>query len=178
MRLALHPHPDTPSVAVARIDVDVLRPKPDELVLRYAVTGAIGGLALPAPARPERTDELWKHTCFEAFLRTDGEGYCEFNFSPSTQWAAYRFSGYRAGMAALDVPAPRIETRAVADRYELQAVMLGLLDTRAWRLGLTAVIEETNGSKSYWAVAHPPGKPDFHHAAGFVLSVPALEAEA
>ena len=33
----------------------------------------------------------------------------------------------------------------------------------AWRLGLAAVIEETSGRKSYWALAHPPGKPDFHH---------------
>jgi hypothetical protein len=33
-----------------------------------------------------------------------------------------------------------------------------------WRLGLSALIEDTSGCKSYWALAHPPGKPDFHHA--------------
>jgi hypothetical protein len=32
-----------------------------------------------------------------------------------------------------------------------------------WRLGLAALIEETNGHKSHWALAHPPGKADFHH---------------
>ena len=36
------------------------------------------------------------------FIRPeDGEGYYEFNFSPSGEWAAYRFSGYREGMADL-----------------------------------------------------------------------------
>jgi hypothetical protein len=32
-----------------------------------------------------------------------------------------------------------------------------------WRLGLSAVIEDKAGHMSYWALAHPPGKPDFHH---------------
>jgi hypothetical protein len=36
-------------------------------------------------------------------------------------------------------------------------------------LGLSAVLEEANGRKSYWALAHPPGKADFHHADCFTL---------
>ena len=32
-----------------------------------------------------------------------------------------------------------------------------------WQLGLSAILEETDGTKSYWALAHPEGdKPDFH----------------
>jgi len=38
-------------------------------------------------------------------------------------------------------------------------------------LGLSAVIEETSGRKSYWALAHPPGKPDFHHTDSFALEL-------
>lgn len=34
-------------------------------------------------------------------------------------------------------------------------------------VGISAVIEELDGTKSYWALAHPPGKPDFHHPACF-----------
>jgi hypothetical protein len=40
-------------------------------------------------------------------------------------------------------------------------------------LGLSAVIEEKDGTKSYWALAHPPGKPDFHHKDCFALTLPA-----
>jgi hypothetical protein len=36
------------------------------------------------------------------------------------------------------------------------------------------VIEETNGRLSYWALAHPPGKPDFHHSDCFALELPAV----
>ena len=35
------------------------------------------------------------------------------------------------------------------------------------RLGLAAVIEETSGHKSYWALGYAPGRPDFHHSDGF-----------
>ena len=43
-----------------------------------------------------------------------------------------------------------------------------LLDTAAlppkpWSIGLSAIIEEEDGTISYWALAHPPGRPDFHH---------------
>ncbi|HZF44227.1 MAG TPA: hypothetical protein VEZ48_12550 [Sphingomonadaceae bacterium] len=41
------------------------------------------------------------------------------------------------------------------------------------RLALSAVIEESAGRKSYWALAHPPGAPDFHHPACFAAELPA-----
>ena len=39
-------------------------------------------------------------------------------------------------------------------------------------LGLSAVIEEHGGAKSYWALAHPPGAPDFHHPDCFAAQLP------
>ena len=40
-------------------------------------------LALPVRRTGERRDELWRHTCFEAFVSAaEGSGYYEFNFSP------------------------------------------------------------------------------------------------
>ena len=96
--------------------------------------------------------------------------YYEFNFAPSTQWAAYRFSSYRSGMrVAAEISAPLIEVQSSPDCYTLQASLeldrlSGLPGDALWRLGLSAVIEDTSGRKSYWALAHPPGKPDFHHS--------------
>ena len=110
------------------------------------------------------------HTCFEAFAMR-AAGYREFNFSPSTEWAAYDFDGYRAGMRNADVLAPRIEGRHGQEHYEL-FVAFDLPGEAPWRLALTAVIEEADGVKSYWALKHPPGKPDFHHVDGFVLELP------
>jgi hypothetical protein len=39
-------------------------------------------------------------------------------------------------------------------------------------LALSAVVEDEHGGLSYWALKHPPGKPDFHHPDLFVLHLP------
>jgi hypothetical protein len=47
-------------------------------------------------------------------------------------------------------------------------------DGRRWRAGVSAIIEEADGTKSYWAFAHPPGEPDFHHPDCFAIELPYL----
>ena len=140
----------------------------------------IGDLRMPPEAALTRAHELWQHTCFEAFVRASpSTAYYEFNFAPSMQWAAYRFSTYRRGMSvANDVSAPRIEVQSSGELYELQASleldgMSSLPSEAVWRLGLSVVIEETSGRKSFWALAHPPGKADFHHSDCFAYELPA-----
>jgi hypothetical protein len=174
-------HPDSRCAAVTGVAAEAVRPGPGRLSLRYIVTGAPGGLVVPAPAAPDRADGLWRHTCFEAFVRpAAGEGYCELNFAPSTQWAAYRFDGYRQGMAPVQgIDPPRIQMRRTGDGFEIEAALAldkapGLPPAAPWRLGLSAVIEEAGGGVSYWALAHPPGKADFHHADGFALRLPGI----
>ena len=171
MRWTLKQHPDSRASAVTRIEVEVGRPSANQLRLRYAVSGAPDLILVPAPADPERTDQLWRSTCFEAFARQAGAaGYDEFNFSPSTQWAVYRFDGYRSGMRNVDVLPPRVEGGIEGDAYVLHAAF-DLPGAGPWRLGLAAIIEEVSGQKSYWAAAHSPGKPDFHHADTFVVEL-------
>ena len=175
MRQTLRLHPDLLCFAVTHIEVEVARPRARSLVLVYVVTGKISDLAMPPVAAAVRADELWRHTCFEAFVRPmPGDAYYEFNFAPSTQWAAYRFDGYRGGMrVATEIDVPRIDVQAAPERYTLQAALdLSRLPRDAtWRLGLAAVIEETGGRKSYWALAHPPGQPDFHHSDCFACEI-------
>ena len=175
MHLALRLHPDSLCLAATRIDVDVARSPAGSLLLTYIVIGKIGDLRLPPVTAAARTDGLWRHTCFEAFVRPlPGEAYYEFNFAPSTQWAAYRFDRYRSGMrVATEISAPRIDVQAAPECYTLQAALdlSGLPHDAAWRFGLAAVIEETSGRLSYWALAHPPGQPDFHHSDCFACEI-------
>ncbi len=174
MHLVLHRHRDTPCEAVTGIAVEVARSATGLLHLSYTANGEIAGLCLPPPATPVRTDDLWRHTCFEAFLGpVPGTAYLEFNVAPSTQWAAYHFDFYRAGMRP-EPAAPRIAVQATASTFTLDVTLdLASLPRAPWRLGLTAVIEEKTGRKSYWALAHPPGKPDFHHADCFAAQIAA-----
>lgn len=109
-----------------------------------------------------RADDLWQTTCFEAFLRADGEdGYREWNFAPSGKWAAYDFISYRDGRTEAEVKEPYIRLEDNLAWFSLGAT-IGIEAGRRWHLGLSAVIEERDGTKSYWALAHGPGKPDFH----------------
>jgi hypothetical protein len=174
MRRALRLHPDSRCGAAARIEVEVARPRAGNLVLRYIVTGATSDLRLAPVVAPARSDGLWRHTCFEAFVRASpGAAYYEFNFAPSGQWASYRFGGYRSGRRVADgIGAPRIDVRSSGGRYELRAALeLDPPGDAAWHVGLSAVIEEAGGGISYWALAHPPGEPDFHHSDCFALEL-------
>lgn len=173
MQATLVVHPDTPCDAVERIVVQVSRTQAGALMAIFIVTGKISAIRWPKMAGPSRADDLWKHTCFEAFVREGAaKGYAEFNFSPSLQWAAYRFDDYRAGMANADVESISIEVESQAARYQMLASTPLAAPARApLSLALSAVIEETNGRKSYWALRHPPGKPDFHHSDCFALEL-------
>ncbi len=151
------------------------RPDRHRLALRYLVSGNIAALSLAPIAASARADGLWEHSCFEAFVRAGpGPDYAELNFAPSSLWAAYRFDDYRQGMRAAEIAPPRIETRAGGQSYELHATLdLDLAGDRDWALNLAAVIETRAGAKSWWALAFPPGPPDFHHRDCFALELPA-----
>lgn len=172
MRRSLIRHPDSPHAAI-HVDVEVTRPRAGTLVLSYRVSGDMLAIRMPPPVPAARKDELWRHTCFEAFIGSSSDtAYYEFNIAPSTEWAVYSFTGYRKGMRVADeIAALPIDGRSRPDAYVLQASLdvdrLCLPRIFPWRLALSAVIEDAGGSVSYWALAHPPGKPDFHHAACF-----------
>ena len=160
-----HPHPD--------LEITVgLTARPDAVGLSYRLSGAVEKILLAEPGEPARADHLWQHSCFELFLKPVGQdGYVEFNFSPSGRWAAYAFDGRRTGMRDLVVAvAPHIET--VDNGVTVDCDLSGLADG-AMAMALTAVIEATDGTRSYWALAHAPGPPDFHNPAGFIATLPA-----
>jgi hypothetical protein len=169
---SLSPHPATPPGPVRELQASVRR-EGDTLLLQYRLEGDLDSILLPQMP-PKRADNLWKHSCFEAFLGGAGlSAYREYNFSPSGAWAIYDFDGYRSGMRADQwVVIPGIMTRREAGALILDATV----DVR-WmptamlagpRLGVTAVIEDKAGGLSYWALKHPSEKPDFHHADGFI----------
>jgi len=175
----LLPHPATPCAAVRRITAE-LEPAGarGELGIRYRVEGDIDRLRLPLPGTARRRDELWQHSCFEAFLRPDAnDSYHEFNFAPSGDWAAYRFRARRSEWIFPAMPAPRIAFRRLADACELSAaVPLAALPELAGAAmllaGITAVIETDHGLLSYWALAHGGPTPDFHDPATFTVRLP------
>lgn len=177
-RIALHCHPDAPMPSVHGIGVRACIAADGALELAFRLDADLSALRIPPRvAAPGPTDGLWRHTCFEVFVAAGtGPGYHEFNLSPSGNWAAYAFDDYRvrAARAVPTVPALRL-TRG-GDRLELAARLAPqslphAATGPALRLALTAVVEDRDGRLSYWALRHAPGRPDFHHRDGFVLTL-------
>ena len=167
-KLLLQAHPDSAS-PVTRIEVELTRIG-DRLNLSYSIFGNLDEVAIPPARTAARTDGLWKQTCLETFLAAE-PGYYEYNFSPSGQWAAYRFNKHREGMHDAETADPSIHWSRVEGRASLVAT-LHLPSDLTGSLGLSAIIEDKAGKRSFWALAHPPGVPDFHHEACFAAALP------
>lgn len=178
-RVTLVRHAASITRAVSRVEAEVGMSADGGLRLRYRVEGTLERVSVPARQQCSRREDLWRHTCFEAFLAArESPAYCEFNFSPSTEWAAWGFASYRNGRSELACPAaPPIQVERSPNHLQLEAeidcmILSGLPGRGPLALGLSAVIEELDGRLGYWALAHPALQPDFHDPEGFVLDVP------
>lgn len=180
----LTPHPTSKATAIRAITVELNRIGPKRLQLRYLLDGDLNRLFVPQADASLRTDELWKRTCSEVFLRAEtGERYYEYNLAPSTRWAAYRFNGYRNEMADVEVATPVISTGIEDGRFVLSAdldleQLPHLPGDDAWLVSLSTVIEDVDGAIAWWALTHPSPEADFHNRASFVLTMPEVGASA
>ena len=138
------------------------------LAVRFILDADLDRVRIPG-RRPARfVDGLWRHTCFEVFLARKGSrAYREYNLAPSGEWAAHVFRKYRLRGNG-EAPAPRTRVWRSARTLQLAA---SIAAKGRLRIGLSAVIEEKDGAISYWALRHPPGKPDFHHRRAFALEL-------
>lgn len=184
--LSLVPHPNAPGGMVWRVAARAELAAAGLLRFHYVLEADLRDVRIPPPAADAaRADNLWTHTCFEAFIGfARSPRYLELNFSPSGQWAAYRFESYRQGMAPAELhAAPRLTLHRTAARLDLRAevhcseTLLSLEPAshpepdRRLRIALSSVVEDREGRLSYWALSHPPGRPDFHHTHSFSLTL-------
>lgn len=177
MVVDLQPHPMHPAPQGLRLSVQALR-EPVSLRLIYRLEGAIADVCWPPPALPGRADRLWRTTCCEAFLQEETPAYVELNAAPSGAWAAYAFASERDKNRLDAAFALEIMPQKTADALILEARVAGaaLSWRRPWRAGFAAVLEDTAGRLSYWAMNHPKNTPDFHDPRGFAALLPAGDA--
>lgn len=126
--------------------------------------------------KPSRMDQLWEHTCFEAFIALrSSSSYWELNVSPSGDWNLYRFSDYREGQIREEKVEQIQFNRSQSGKNLILHVVLDLkkvlpeLKSEALDVGLTAVLETLDQKKSYWAAQHCGSKPDFHLRKSFCI---------
>jgi hypothetical protein len=117
----------------------------------------------------QRTDELWRTTCFEAFWGEPGSSaYYELNLSPlAAQWNVYAFDGYRSPQPPRSSNDFELESLN-AGAGTLEAKLISRKKLRSLEVSLTAVIrlkDETH----YFAAHHAAAKPDFHARKSFII---------
>ena len=146
--------------------------------LFYSLTGSIDDILLPPTSiNPGRKDDLWKSTCFEFFLAIKGHPqYWEFNTSPSGDWNVYQMDEYRRIGFREETSIQRLpfEFQKDARRLTLEArVDLNPLlpPNQFLNFGITAVIQTTDRTETFWALAHPAPAADFHLRESFILEL-------
>lgn len=166
-------HPAHPPARVTGVEARVIGFDDTWLRVRWRVDGA-QALVVPPFSGRGRADELWRTTCFELFLRPKGgERYVELNLSPSERWSAYDFSSHRDGMEDRPVSREPDCTMRIGSNFAIfdAAIPRGALPSVPADANFAAVIEEQGGTVSYWAIAHPLAKPDFHDPACFAAEL-------
>ncbi len=153
--------------------------RPFVLHLDFVLKADLREILLPEKFEgAERTDNLWEHTCFEAFISLEsGPEYLEVNLAPSGQWNIYEFSSYRASR----IEAEQVNCKPLILKAKTNFNIQTEIDLSqvAWiknskknmdlQIGLTGVIELKNHVKSYCALTHKSDKPDFHRKESFIL---------
>lgn len=158
-------HPDCAPGPITTVSASVA-PTASGCRARFRFEGDIARIRVPAKAPARRTDFLWKTTCCEIFWQpAGGPGYREFNLSPSGRWACYDFDDVRLKRRDGAVEAIVLAGSSGPAELVVEADIAADLPLPA-AVALTAVVEDEAGDIQYWALAFPPGKPEFHSDAG------------
>ena len=129
------------SAVTARVD----RFSEDLLILYYEIVGDIDQLRCRRSGAPHTPTDCGNTPASKLFVRPEGaRNYVELNFSPSSEWAVYRFDDYRRGMTPVEPPhAPKIICRRREDRLEADVDVhcSGLVPREDLQLALAVVLK-------------------------------------
>jgi hypothetical protein len=177
--LQLYPFQESPSTRLLTFTGSVVRINSNDLEFEFNISGATELVQLTPPTQNPsslraRKDDLWKHTCFEAFFsedRKDSSPYYEMNCATNGDWNAYILDSYRQGLRPAALSANLLDFQATTGKLHLKIRIRGEDLSRIKHLSLAAVIEFSDSSKSYFAPKHAGTVADFHLKESFTISL-------
>lgn len=146
---------------------------PDELI--------IWNKSSEESSKNTRLNLLWQKTCFEMFFRCSQRSeYYEININELGEWNVYHFHNYRNPAPPQPEPNAQLinfvfdQNRFELNKFEISAEIqikdfFKKQKADDLELNLTAIIKQSDGTTSYWAVQHAQSQPDFHHQESFIL---------
>jgi hypothetical protein len=168
--LVPYPAEALPNVKIA----GALERTQNQLSIQYELQGEIEQIVFPRISPfPVRADDLWKATCFEFFIAIPNQPqYWEFNLSPSGDWNIYIMDAYRRVGFREENRIGQLPFQFNKNKLELSIDLKHLFpESQKLQIGITAIIQTTNGIETYWALTHPGPQADFHLRESFTLTI-------
>lgn len=129
----------------------------------------------------QRTEELWKTTCFELFFTRSqaphqASQYWEVNLAPTGEWDVYRFEGYRQGMLREEGIDQLSSKVMLHDGCLTLHCTISLNNIEIAKdplsVGVSSVLHhKATNQCSYWALSHGEERADFHNPDTFILTL-------
>lgn len=117
-----------------------------------------------------RATQLWQQTCFEAFIQPiGGSRYFEINLTTNKSWNVFEFMDYRNPQPPKEfIKADLLSFKVEENEIKAQVKFTGE-NFKKVKASICAVIQNKNGTSSYWSIKHAGSKPDFHHFESLII---------
>ncbi len=97
------------------------------------------------------------------------------NLSPNGDWNVYYFARYRAGMVE-ESSIDNIDSTVCLEKNRAavgcRVPLIGChAEISSVLIGVSCILLHNSGELSYWALAHPGAKPDFHDSRAFCVKL-------
>lgn len=146
----------------------------DWLSLDYLLEADLDLLQIPkTTSQPQFKEELWKTTCFEAFLKSSSSAYLEWNFSPSGDYWNQGFVDYRKVDPQFKELTPLL-IQVESDQTQNKCLRIRSkvpLEDEYVKLGLASAVHLKNDECLYFSLKHSENRPDFHRADSFLIDL-------
>ena len=137
-----------------------------QLELSFLLQGVGDHYLFERESQAKRADELWRATCFEAFVKNlNSKEYWELNIAPNGSWNLYRFSDYREDMQEESrVLTPKVLFKQERDKVRVSIkvdFMEKLFDERV-DFNLALILLDMEGKRHFFTLNPKEGVADFH----------------
>ena len=151
---------------------DIVKDK-NFLKIRYYIIGKLENISISKFKKDqERKFCLWEDTCFELFIKSKKQnGYWEFNFSPSTDWNAFRFIEYRKDIKEeMQIDEIKVFRKLSESNLQVDVIIdlakIKQLDEKL-ELAISAIVKDKDDKIYHFALIHNKDEPDFHDPNSF-----------
>lgn len=154
-------------------------PETDQYTISYEIEKGDTGSVIRVTIRGDYSsidfsgavsDELWRGTCVELFIRNpEEEAYTEINCAPDGRCQTMAFSEYRASVSREIITSQMALSLEKSDQSAQVLIQLSGVEIEGKEIGVAVITADNQGNRLFWGIDHWGGSPDFHRWENFVV---------